>query len=354
MRYIYISSTGDHAGQSLLAWSIGRRLMDRNLRVGFIKPFGTHSINEENVLVDRDASLFKAVFDLTGSLDDINPYPFSEEAFSPKDHETVIEKIKNLSKELSFNKDILLIMGSSHIFYDHSSATLPDITLINELGADCILINRYVKSSTTIYSVLSVSSLLKERLKGIIINRVSPDSYKEVRNEIMPNLLQKGIPIIEVVPEDPFLSFLSLREVIRILGGELLYGEEQCLGKPVGGMTVGSSDLNGDLKIFKRAYNKILLLDPTSSSKQGESIDRSRGITGILLTGSVKPAPQLISVSQKAGIPLILIKQDTFTALEMLEKGAQSLCPEDEPKAKHFSEMMDREMAFEKFLQSFL
>ncbi|MBN2061822.1 MAG: AAA family ATPase [Deltaproteobacteria bacterium] len=357
MHSIYISTTGDHAGQSLLTWSIGLRLMEKNFRVGFIKPFGTQPFNEHDAWIDRDASLFKQVFNLPDPIKSINPYPFSEEAFSSKDHErhdSIIKRIKGLCEELSAEKDILLIMGSSHIFYDHSSATLPDITLIHELEADCILINRYIKSSTTIYSILSVSSLLKERLKGIFINRVHPDSYKEVRDKMATDFINRGIPITAVIREDPFLSYLSIREVTQLLGGELLCGDQQCLNVPIGGMTVGSSDLTGELKIFKRAYNKILLLDPSSTSMEGEDPDQPRKIAGILLTGGVKPAHQLLSASQKEGIPLILIQEDTFKALEVLEKGVSSICPEDDLKVRYFSEMIDKEGAFEKLLQSFL
>jgi hypothetical protein len=126
------------------------------------------------------------------------------------------------------------------------------------------------------------------------------------------------------------------------------------VSKPIGGMTVGSSDLKGELIIFKRAYNKILLLDPTFASMEEESPDQPRKIAGILLTGGVKPAPQLVSAVQKEKIPLILIREDTFRALEILEKGVPSLCPEDELKAMRFSEMLDREGAFERLLQSFL
>jgi BioD-like phosphotransacetylase family protein len=242
-------------------------------------------------------------------------------------------------------------MGAEHIFFDDSSRPIPDVSLINELKADFVLVSRFRDNAKAIYSILSVGSLLKDRVKGIILNRVMPEKLEEVCNKTIPSLAQKGIPMIMALPEDPVLSFRSLGEIVDIINGEILWGGDH-LGESVGGMTVGSTDLKGDLRLFKRAYNKIVLLKPFSvDEKTGEPPAR-RAIAGILLTGGRTPAPQLLQVAKKAKTPLMLVKEDTFAVLERLEKTTSSLASKDEFKVKRVTELMDRDGALDRLLHA--
>jgi BioD-like phosphotransacetylase family protein len=134
-----------------------------------------------------------------------------------------------------------------------------------------------------------------------------------------------------------------------VLSADVLLGEEN-LGKPIGGITVGSADLTGDLLLFKRAYNKIILLEPVSGEIQ--ETESRRTIAGILLTGGRNPAPQLVLAAKRANIPLLLIKHDTFAAMELLEQSTSRLSPLDVVKMRHFADLMDQDGAFERLFES--
>jgi BioD-like phosphotransacetylase family protein len=326
-------------------------LKERGARVGFMKPFGTHPINLKGFWTDHDALLLKEVLNLKEPLDRICPYLLSEEAWKEKTTEDILEDLKSLAQALSRGKDILLIMGSKHIFFDDASCPVPDISLANELKADFVLINRFRKSSRSIYSILSVKSMLKKKFKGIILNRVIPENLQEIRTQVIASLTQRGIPIAIVVPEDPLLSFRSLREISEVLSGEVLWGEGN-LDRPVGQMSVGSTALRGPSLLFKRVYNKVILLEPYTLNTEIEDSFAKKRIVGILLTGGIKPAPQVIQAAKDAAIPLILLKEDTFKTLERLEQSPSRLTPKDEAKVRHFIELMDRDGAMDKLMRS--
>jgi len=350
MSFLFIGTTGDRAGHSLMTWAVARGLADRGLSVGFIKPFGTDPIHIEGLWTDRDAFLFKKVFNLQEPLNRICPYLLSDETWRQEGVEEILEKIKSLAQELS-TKDILLIMGSKHIFFDNAAYPISDISIVSELKADFVLVDRYQKTSSLIYSILSVSSILKDRIKGVIVNRVPPGKLVEIRDQVIPSLVKKGIQITAALPEDPVLSFRSLREIREVLNGEVLCGGEN-LGRTVGGMTVGSSDLWGELLALKRLYNKVILLEPFSPETGIKETPVHRSIAGILLTGGRNPPPQVLRVAKKANIPLILLKDDTFAAVERLEQFAPTLSPKDEYKVRHLTELMDRDGAFDRLFQS--
>jgi BioD-like phosphotransacetylase family protein len=351
MPILFIGSTGDHAGHSLMTWAIARRLVDRGLEVGFVKPFGTHPIVAEGVWTDRDARLFKEVLNIRESYEQICPYLLSEESWRQKAPEELLDEVKGLARDISLGKDVLLIMGSKQIFFDDTPFPVPEISLISELEADVVLVHRFRALSKSIYSILSLTSLLKERIKGVLFNRVPMDRMEEIRDRVIPSLARKGIPVTAAISEDPFLSYRSLGELRDVLDGELLCGEEG-LQQSVGGMTVGSVDLNGELRIFKRAYNKIVLLKPGPLDGPAEDPTTPRPVAGILLTGGRKPAPLLREAAENAGIALIVVKDDAFAVLERLEKATPYLSPKDDVKVRHFEGLLDHDGSLDRLIDS--
>jgi BioD-like phosphotransacetylase family protein len=347
MSFLFIGSTGDRAGHSLVAWAIARRLVEKGRSVGFVKPFGTDPVHVHGQWTDQDAFLFKEALHLSEPLERICPYLVSDETWRHKAGDEILEELKTLAREVSEGKDIVLILGSKHIFFDDAACPIPDVTLIPELNAEFVLVHRYRQASKAIYSILSVSSLLRERIRGIVLNRVPPEEIRDIQGRLVPSLRAKGIPIFAALPEDPVLSFRSLREVGEVLEGQWLWGED--LGSPVGAMTVGATDLTEGLLLFKRAYNKIVLLKPATDSA---SATGPRSVVGIVLTGGRNPAPQLVDAAKRANVPLLLVKQDTFPALERLEQSTSHLSPGDEVKVRHTLELLDYEGALDRLLDT--
>jgi uncharacterized protein len=351
MSILFIGSTGDRAGHSLITWAIARKFKEMGLTVGFMKPFGTDPVFIQGRWIDHDAYLLKESLKLKEPLEAVCPCLVSDEAWRTKGREEMMAEFKSLALEISHSKDILLIMGSRHIFFDDADCPIPDIALIPELEADCVLVHRYRKVSRTVYSVLSVSSLVRDKMRGIVLNRIPPIEFNEIASGLIPTLRRKGIPITAALPEDPVLSFRSLREVGDILNSDIVWGKEY-LDKPAGGMTVGSADLAGDLLPFKRAYNKIIILEASLDSETEEMPGSARRVAGILLTGGRQPPQQLVQAATKARVPLFLVKEDTFAALEKLEKSTSHLSPEDDVKVLHVTQLMERDGGFDRLAKA--
>jgi BioD-like phosphotransacetylase family protein len=351
MSLLFIGSTGDRAGHSLITWAIARRLTKMGLNVGFVKPFGTDPVSIDGRWIDHDAQLLTQSLRLKEPPEALCPFLVSDETWRAKGTDEIMAEFKSLVQELSESNDLVIIMGSKHIFFDDAACPVPDISFIRELDADCILIHRYRKISRTVYSILSVSSLVKNKMRGIILNRIPPQEMHQITSDLIPNLRQKGIPITSALPEDPVLSFRSLREVREILNSDILWGTEH-LEKPVSAMTVGSADLSGELLVFKRAYNKIILLEASVDDGKVETPPGPRPVAGILLTGGRQPPSQLVEAAKRSHLPLLLAKEDTFTALEKLEQSTSHLSPEDEPKVRHVTELMERDGGFDRLMGS--
>ncbi len=321
------------------------------LRVGFVKPFGTDPVFIDGRWVDHDAHLLKQSLQLKESLETLCPYLVSDETWRSRGNDEIMAGVKSLVTELSESKDLVIIMGSKHIFFDDAACPIPDISFIPELNADLLLIHRYRKISRTVYSLLSVSSLVGSKMRGIILNRIPPEEIEQINSGLVPTLRQKGIPILSALPEDPVLSFRSIQEVSEVLDGVILWGGGD-LEKPVGAMTVGSADLPGELLVFKRAYNKIILLQASFDESKTETSPGPRPVAGILLTGGRQPPSQLVEVAKRNRLPLLLVKEDTFTALQKLEQSTSHLSPDDAAKVRQMTSLMEREGGFDRLLRS--
>lgn len=351
MTFLFIGSTGDHAGHTLLTWALMKRLMEKGFNVGFFKPFGTHPSLHEGDWVDLDALLFKAVLKLQEPFQHLCPYPLPNKASQQQRSEEITGRIKTLAVELSVGKDILVVMGSRHIFFDDASFGISDIFLNTELEADFILIERFRSVPKSMYSILSIHSLLPERIKGVILNRVSIEAMETIRNQLVLPLFQKGVTITAVLPEDPTLSLRSVSEISQTLEGEFLCGEEN-REQAVTGTSLSISGLKKELRIFKRVFNKIILLKPDDPNDKRNEYWRPPDVAGILLTGGRTPPLQIIEIAKKVKIPVVLVKDDTFMAMQRLEEDVSPLSLGDEKKVRYFTKMMDQDGAFEKLIYS--
>ena len=350
MPFLFIGSTGDRSGQSLLTWAIAEKLKERGLKVGFMKPFGSAPVSSDGIWGDPDVLLFKDVLKIQDSFERICPYPFTERSFGFEGRREIKEQLISMARELLAGKDVLLVMGSARIFFDDISVPVNDVSLINGLQARVLLIHRYRKISETIYSILSITSMLKEQLMGVILNRIPQDQMESVREGVVSPLERNGIPVMARLAEDSRLSLPTLLDIEKTFKGRVLTREGN-LNQPVGGLTVGASDLTGYMRLFKRVYNKVILLKPADPSDPLKSTD-PRPIAGILLTGGREPGGQVLEAAGKAGVPLILVQVDTFDAMERLEHWRSPLRRGDEGKVRLFMYLMDRAGAFEKLIRS--
>jgi len=79
LSFLFIGTTGDHAGHRFFTWAIARRLVEKGLSVGFLKPFGTHPVKLDRFWMDQDAVLFIPFFLTVLSSETVSKGLFSTE-----------------------------------------------------------------------------------------------------------------------------------------------------------------------------------------------------------------------------------------------------------------------------------
>ncbi|MFO8089674.1 MAG: AAA family ATPase [Desulfatiglandaceae bacterium] len=339
MPFLFIGSTGDKAGHSIIAWAVAEALRNRGFRVGFFKPFGTHPVQDNDVRADADAFLFKKVLDLETPVEHLCPYPAAEDIPASLTSEELLTETADKAELLERDVDVLIVMGRTHMFLDDASHPAPDVSVINRLQADLLVVHRYRKLSTTRYSLFSIASLLRERLKAFFINRIPAVDFDRASKSLAGTFNRDGMPPAVLLPEDPRLNYQTLAGAARVLDAQVLSGREFLDTTLVSKMTVGSAVLPGNLKLFRRVYHKLILLKPAAES-----------LAGIILTGGFKPVPAILETAEKAGITLMAAKADTFTCIDRLEQSSKRLTHHDVYKVERLVETMEQNRNMENFI----
>jgi len=342
---VFIGSTGEGTGQTLAAWCIGLALRNRKLSLGFLKPFAPAAHPEGTLAPDPDQSLMKSVLGLSDN-DVKAPPPPSGAMVGPIPDPQWMAQIESCYQEMIAARDAVIVMGSKNIFYDSGGPVLMDSNFVQQQDVPVLLMDRFNKESLTIYSVLAINSFLNGRVRGVVINRVPADQLEAVRSHCVPFLTSKGVDVVAVVPEDRVLSAMTVRNVVEILGGRIIANPDK-MENMVDRFALGSPLFEGPAAIFKRVYNKVVLL----GSEEDEP-PASR-VSGVVITGGRLCAEAVLEVAVEQEIPLISVPSDTFTAMDRLEHSRVHLTERDEFKALRFKQWLDTSVGIDRLIQCF-
>lgn len=350
MKKIFICSTGVRSGQSLAAWCVGEMLRSQGLRIGFFKPFMTRPLSHQGHLVDEDALLMKEYFNLPEELNLLCPVipegvPGDEVA-----REEQLIRIEECYENVQAKKDALIIMGSEKIFYESDSPCLPDGVLVDKFQSEVLLVDKFHNESMSMYSILAIDSFLKEKVKCVFVNQIPPDRMETVYNKLVPFFRKRGTPIIFLVPNDRIMASLTVRNIVDAIQGEVLTGETR-LENLVESTSISSSHLKGSLYLFRKIYNKIILLGLDADSLNAPLMTPK--VTGVVLTGKRTPAPILVNTCGDLGIPLAVSPFDTFITMEKIQKLKPHMAHRDVYKLKRFLQLLGGDEGIKKIVGQF-
>ncbi|HNR12246.1 MAG TPA: AAA family ATPase [Thermodesulfobacteriota bacterium] len=350
MQKIFVSSTGAGSGHSLAVWSLMEVFRSRGIRTGFFKPFVTRPVSHGGTVVDHDALLIKEYYQLPEPPEVLSPIIPEEVPGDEVAREEQLEKIDDCFQQAKDDNEVLVIMGSDQIFYEADSPYIADTSMVVKLDASVVLTACYQSESMTIYSVLAIESLLKNRLKMIIINQIPPEQLDTVQRRLGPLFSKRGLPPVFFLPQDRILSSVTVRQLIEVVGGSVLAGEDR-LENLVETTSISSTHLKGSLNIFRRIYNKIILLGIEKEALSGPSA--SPTVTGIILTGGRTPAPLVCNTCEDLKVPLILSPLDTFITMERIQHQKMHVTHQDDYKLQRFLQLLGGEKARESIVANF-
>jgi hypothetical protein len=184
------------------------------------------------------------------------------------------------------------------------------------LDAKVVLVTR-ADSFLAMDSVAAVQQVVGDRLAAVILNRVPPSERETIANRVIPCLEGRGVRVLGWMPDDSLLSSVSVREIARVTGGELLCGEEQA-DQLVENFVVGAMGMESALRYFRQTARKCVITGGDRVDIQFAALETPTRC--LILTGNLHPGHRVIARASDRNVPVLLVREDTLTTVAVVEK----------------------------------
>lgn len=346
MAVLYISSIEKFSGKSSFCFGIGKRLRQEGLSVAYMKPVSTAARQENGEVVDEDALFFKRYFQLSQPLSEIVPIALTpnvvEAILTGKIREDFEEKLKKACSNCARGRDLILLEGAGTLREGYiAGLSAPRVTQL--LNAPALVIIKYNSDLGVVDDILAAQSRLEDRLLGVVINMVPRPRMQYVEEVVRPYIEARGVKVFGILPHERILASITVKELVEVLDGEILCCPEKT-DELVEYVMVGAMSVDLALSYFRRRPNKVVITGGDRPDIQLAALETSTKC--VVLTGNIRPSPIILSRAEEVGIPMIVVRHDTFTSVELVENYFGRSRFHQERKVARFEELLNERFNF--------
>jgi phosphate acetyltransferase len=316
---LYIVGTGPRSGKSVVVLGVMDLLVRQGRRIGFFRPVAQGEGGQDHAI-----HLIAALHNLDFSYESMYGCTYDDVLeLSRNDQQGEIQgRILEKYKALEAHCDFVLCSGT-----DFTGVTTVlefdfNVTIARNLGSPMLPVMN--GEGRAVAEVVDSVRMLIESLEAkrcdvlaVVVNRVGEDRIAELSAGLREEL-QGEVPTY-VLPQHPLLAKPTVVEIARALDAEVLYGESQGLEREVVNYKVAAMELphflerleEGSLVITPGDRSDIIL-----GSLLSEASRTYPHLAGLLLTGGLKPPPQvqrLLDGLTKLPVPMMSVAGDTFS-----------------------------------------
>jgi len=340
-RKLFVAATRQNEGKTTISLGLLAAFNEKSPPVGFIKPVGQRYVELDGVRVDEDVALMRAVFEPDVGLADMSPVTigrtFTRDYILDPDREALVRRVTDAFERVATGKQLVIIEGTGHAgvgsVFDLSNADVAGL-----LGAKVIIvtsggIGRPIDEVMLNKGLFDIKGV---ELLGVILNKVRPDKLDTIATFVEEGLARHGIELLGVIPHEDILANPTMRQILNETGGDLLHGET-FLDNEIETVIVGAMTAHRALDYI---YRNCLLITPgdredlilAAMSSCSVGIDKANCVAGMLLTGGVHPHQNIMRLIRRTQIPVILVKDDSYSAAASVHSLKIKILPTDRKK----------------------
>lgn len=338
---LYITST-ESAGKTALSTGIGRKLLDRGLKVGFMVP--VHLIVTGKTDGCGDATFVKDTLKVAESEELICPIHLSQHELwrnLTEDVENFSQNLKQAYRKISRNKDVVIMDGLGDVGIDKVS-TLACYTIADALEARVIIVLHY-SPDFDVSKIVQISKKVKH-LAGVIINLVPRSKMETAGRQLTASFSKAGIKVLGILPEVRSLLGVNAKDLAQVLNGEILTAQEKT-DEIVENVMVGAMTVDSGVMYFNRKESKAVLVRGERADMQLAALETPTRC--LIVTDNVKPLQFVIVRAQEKHVPIIMVKQDTSAAIAGIEEALTKASFWSGGKLEMFGKVLDNYFDFQ-------
>lgn len=317
MVMVYVGSVRAFAGKNVVCLGLGRRFLDDGLGLAFAKPYGAGPVQVEGVYTDSDAWMVNQVLGLGQAPGDCCPVVRTQDLMAlTYRHQTgdLMAKVRDHCQRLGQDKDVLLLCGSGTL-RSGAMAGIGGYDLVLELGAKAIIVERY-ENDFFLDDLISAARRLGDNLAGVVINGVDQEMNAALEEQVIPFLRDEGITTFGSLPKDHLLASVTVRDLAERMGAKTLSGMQH-MDRLVERMLIGAMQVGHARRFFGGGRNFACIVGGDRPDMQMAAIEG--GAACLILTGDFYPNELILSRAEEHEVPVLVVRQDTFSAAHKLE-----------------------------------
>lgn len=347
---LYVGSTMGYSGKNLTVMGIGQRFLKDGLKVGYFKPFGRLPMKIDGVMTDKDAWFIHRVLMLKDPVETLCPVVLT--------HDLMVNgcrgecpgldlKILDAFEAISREKDVVIIGGAGRL----ESGEAFDVSgyhIIDRLDARVLLVDYYDKEFY-LDAVLSAQGRLGDRLLGAMVNRVPAGYFEKMQELIVPFLERKGIPVFGTLPEDAVLGSVMIGDIVDAFAGDVL-----CCRNKLDGLIehflIGGMQVDRALEYIRKTRNNAVIVGGDRADVQLAAIEAMTQC--LILTGNLYPNEIVVSRAELKGIPIVVVRADTYSVAKNVEELSRKLRLREKEKVYCGIRLIEEGFDFERFYKA--
>ncbi len=314
---IYVATIEPNSGKSIVVLGLMRMLLGKIAKVGYFRPI----IDDlETGEMDNHISTVLSHFEI-----DINykkTYEFTRnqvlDLYNQGKSGEVIDEIIKKYKYLEEQFDFILVEGTD-FSHENSSIELDlNILISKNLGLPVIIVMQGDKKE--LKEIADSVQLAYDTFRNdvnvlsIMTNKVDTNNISVLKKSLQERINNTDITVI---PKIHNLSSPTVKEVVKLLNGKVLFGKDM-LNNPIDSFSVGAMQLRNYITHLK---DNALVITPGDRADiilgalQANASKNYPKISGIILSGNLIPeAPILKLIEGLSGIvPIISVNDSTYS-----------------------------------------
>lgn len=322
MKALYVTSMHRFSGKTAVCLALGRRFQRERYKVGYFKPVSAHLWEPiPGRVLDEDADFVRRIFGVEDRLEDLVGVALTQRLVDEMrggcaDRDLMAD-VEAAYRRCCPEKDIILLDGGASL-REGISLGIGPLQVADTLDVPVLVMVRFRNPVSAADACLAAQSQVGERLVGAVINAVPEASLETLNQVCRPCLEERGCPVLGAIPLREQLQAISVEELAEVLNGEFLALKEK-KDVLIEHMVVGAMSVEQALPRLRRVPGtKAVITGGDRADIQLVALETAT--TCLILTGNLRPMPEVLRRAEEAGVPVLLVRGNTLETVGSIER----------------------------------
>ncbi len=161
------------------------------------------------------------------------------------------------------------------------------------------------------------------------MNKVTIEHKQSADEYAVPFLKRKNVDILGIIPHDSIVGSITVEELNEMLGGKVLCCHDK-LSNFVEHFLIGAMQVDKAIEYFKKTRNNAVIVGGDRADIQLSAMES--GSVCLILTGELYPSEIILSRAEEKDVPILVVREDTYSIAKKLEKLSVRLRLRDKAK----------------------